>query len=62
MKKCFKCKVILSADIDNIEKNICVDCESEDRYSRLLKNSKGGRNLTNNSNKKQIKKIRNHDN
>jgi len=62
MKKCFKCKVILSADVDNIEKGICVDCESEERYSSLLKNARGSRNLNNNSNKKQIKKIKNHDN
>lgn len=60
MKKCFKCKVILNTEVDNVENSICVDCESEERYSNLLKNARGSRNLTNN--RKQIKKIRNHDN
>jgi|LakMenEpi03Aug12_release.lakeMendotaPanAssembly.Ray.scaffolds.fasta_scaffold1196730_2 hypothetical protein len=61
MKKCFKCKIFLSPNIDNIEKNICADCENEERVSKMLNNAKGSRSI-HNIQKKQIKKVRNIEN
>jgi len=61
MKKCFKCKIILSQDIDNIHNNICKDCENEERFSNMLNNVKGSKTIHHRK-KPGIKKVRNIDN
>lgn len=37
-KTCFNCGVYLDESIDNIDQEICIDCEDESKITNLLSN------------------------